>query len=396
MNNGAVGIVGAGCICAAGDSVEEVISALYSGKRNPVPPVAFTSELSEFPPVFEIFSDLTRFAVHENHSRTTLLVLVAIREAMLQAELNDSVLKNTRVGVALGTTVGCTLNSESFYREYRAGRMPNVSPITKFMSNNPAMAVAEIYSLMGPVAAVTNACSSGADAIGVARDWLNSNLCDIAIAGGTDELSRVAYLGFNALQVTSNEPCRPFDKNRKGLNLGEGAGVLILESEASIRRRKSRPYAMISGFACSCDAYHPTGPHPEGVGLERAICGALADASVTAADIAFINAHGTSTMDNDKVEGCVISRLFGDNISVVSTKAYTGHTLGAAGAIEAILTIRGLLDQKLPGTIGFEVPDPACKIIPTDRLTDISGRFALSTSLAFGGSNSAVVVQLDS
>lgn len=395
MNSRPVGIVGMGCICAAGDSVEDIISSLYCGKRKPAAPVAFIAELAENPPVFEVYSDLTRFAVHENHSRTTLLALAAVREALLDAELSESVLKNLRIGVALGTTVGCTLNSESFYRQYRAGLTPNSSPINKFLNNNPAMAVAEIYGFTGPVAAVANACSSGSDAIGLAMDWLNFDLCDIAIAGGTDELSRPAYLGFNALQVTSNEPCRPFDKNRKGLNLGEGAGVLILESDVSIRRRNSHPSAMISGFASSCDAYHPTGPHPEGEGLERAICGALAEASVRAADIAFINAHGTSTIENDKVEGCVISRLFGNAIPVVSTKAYTGHTLGAAGGIEAVLTVRGLLDQKLPSTAGFEIPDSACRITPTEHPGEISGRVALSTSLAFGGSNSALVVQLD-
>lgn len=394
MNSRPVGIVGMGCICAAGDSVQEGLSAMYSGRRNPAAPVAFTADLAECPPVFEIFCDLSRFVVHENHSRTTLLALAAVQEALLQAELDNSLLKSLRVGVALGTTVGCTLNNEPFYRQYLAGRKPNVSPISKFLDNNPALAVTEIYNLSGPVAAVANACSSGADAIGLARDWINFDLCDIAIAGGTDELSRIAYLGFNALQVTSNEPCRPFDKNRKGLNLGEGAGVLILESDASIRRRNARPFARISGFASSCDAYHPTGPHPDGAGLERAISGALQEASVSAADIAFVNAHGTSTPDNDKVEGCVISRLFGDTIPVVSTKAYTGHTLGAAGGIEAVLTVRALLDQKLPATAGFEVPDPACRITPTDRPTEISGQFAVSTSLAFGGSNSAVVVQL--
>lgn len=395
MNSQSVGIVGMGCICAAGDSIEEIISSLYCGKRNPAAPRAFTADLPEYPPVFEVYSDLTRFKVHENHSRTTLLVLAAIHEALIHAELNQSVLKNLRIGVALGTTVGCTLNSESFYRQYRAGLMPNLSPINKFLTNNPAMAVAEIYGFTGPVAAVANACSSGSDAIGLARDWLNFDLCDIAIAGGTDELSRPAYLGFNALQVTSAEPCRPFDRTRKGLNLGEGAGVLILESETSIRQRSSRPYAMISGFASSCDAYHPTGPHPEGAGLERAIYGALSDASVRAADIAFINAHGTSTIENDKVEGCVISRLFGNSIPVVSTKGYTGHTLGAAGGIEAVLTVRGLLDQRLPRTVGFELPDSACQITPTKQPCEISGRVALSISLAFGGSNSALVVQLD-
>ncbi len=394
MNSRPVGIVGMGCICGAGDTVEEVIATLYAGRRNPVAPVGFTAELSEYPPVFEVFSDLSRFAVHQNHSRTTILAIAAIREALLRAELNDSALKQIRVGIALGTTVGCTLNCESFYRQYLAGKMPNISPIRRFLENNPAVAIAEIYGFTGPVAAVANACSSGTDAIGLARDWINFNLCDIAIAGGTDELSRAAYLGFNALQVTSNEPCRPFDKNRKGLNLGEGAGILILESENSIRRRNARPFAMVSGFATSCDAYHLTGPHPDGAGLERAICGALADAAVPVTDIAFINAHGTSTIDNDKVEGCVISRLFGDAIPVVSTKAYTGHTLGAAGGIEAVLTACGLLDQKLPGTAGFEESDPACKIIPIDRPTGISGRFALSTSLAFGGSNSAIVLQV--
>ena len=270
MNSRSVGIVGMGCICGAGDSVEEVISTLYSGKRNPSAPVAFTAELPEYPPVFEVLSDLSRFAIQRDHSRTTILAIAAIREALLRAELDDSALKGIRIGVALGTTVGCTLNSESFYRQYRAGMMPEISPIRRFLENNPAVAIAEMYGFTGPVAAVANACSSGTDAIGLAKDWINFNLCDIAIAGGTDELSRAAYLGFRALQVTSNEPCKPFDKNRKGLNLGEGAGILILESENSIRRRNARPFAMVSGFAASCDAYHPTGPHPDGAGLAYA------------------------------------------------------------------------------------------------------------------------------
>lgn len=384
-------ITGLGLICAAGKTVNEAMSSLYSGKRNPAPPVRISTELDKNPPVFEVSSDLAHINPGNDESRTTLLLLSAVKEALAHTGLDKDDLKRQRVGVIMGTTVGCTLNRESFYRAYRRGENPGIEPVGRFLRNNPALYIANHYHLGGPAVTIANACSSGTDAIGMGKSWIESGLCDIVIAGGTDELCRTTYLGFNSLLNTSPEPCRPFDKNRKGLNLGEGAGVLILESENSLAERGAKGLASVAGYATNSDAYHPTAPHPEGRGLTRAISHALKMAGVSLAEVSFINAHGTSTTENDKVEGKTIGRIFPHALPVVSTKAYTGHTLGAAGGLEAVFSVMGLIDGKVPATIGFEEFDEECSLEPTREITSIKGNIAVSNSLAFGGNNSVLL-----
>jgi 3-oxoacyl-(acyl-carrier-protein) synthase len=232
--------------------------------------------------------------------------------------------------------------------------------------------------------AVGNACSSGTDAIGLGRQWILDGLCDVVIAGGCDELCRTPYLGFTALLNTSTEPCRPFDRDRKGLNLGEGAGVLILESEDHAAARKARALGRVSGFGNQVDAHHATAPHPEGRGLR---------AGLTPADIDFVNTHGTATPSNDAVEGKTVAALYGPDIVMVSTKGATGHALGAAGGIEAIFTLLALRDKKVSPTLGFENVDPAVGIPATRAVTPIRGRAGVSNNLAFGGQNSVLVFQ---
>jgi 3-oxoacyl-(acyl-carrier-protein) synthase len=238
---------------------------------------------------------------------------------------------------------------------------------------------------------VGNACASGTDAIGIAKLWIEQGLCDLVIAGGTDELCRTTYLGFTALLLTSAEACKPFDKNRKGLNLGEGAGIVIVESDEHAKKRSAKILVEISGYGCNADAYHPTAPHPHGTGIKRAMTAALEQSGAKQNEIAFVNAHGTSTQENDLVEGKAIAEIIGHSIPVVSTKSFTGHTLGAAGAVEAVFTIQNLLDRKIPPTAGFETADPACAIVPSQSETPVSGKFAISNSLAFGGQNSVLV-----
>ena len=388
-----VAITGLGCICSAGETVTEVMSTLYSGIRNPSPPARIKTGLDKSPPVFEVASNLDEINPGNDESRTTLLLLKALNEALDHAGLNEDYLNSVRVGVAMGTTVGCTLNRESFYRAYRRGENPGIEPIGRFLRNNPALYVANRHNCVGPAVTIANACSSGTDAIGIGKSWIESGLCDIVIAGGSDELCRTTYLGFNSLLNTSPEPCRPFDKGRKGLNLGEGAGVVILESDRSLRKRGTKKLATVAGYATNSDGYHPTAPHPEGIGLTRAMAHALKMAEASPAEVSFINAHGTSTTENDKVEGKTIGRLFSDALPVVSTKAYTGHTLGAAGGVEAVFSVMGLLDGKIPATVGFEEFDEECSIEPTREVTSIKGNFALSSSLAFGGNNSVLVIK---
>lgn len=382
-------ITGLGTISAAGENLARSMAHLYAGKRNPQAPQNIQANLDLAYPVFEVFSE--QALADERTTRTSKLTIIALEEALAQAGLNQNDLQRLRVGVALGTTVGSTLNNEAFYRAFKSAQKPGLGAIQKYLHNNPALYVSEKFNLNGPAATLANACSSGTDAIGLAKSWLEQDLCDIAIAGGTDELSRITYLGFISLLISSTQACRPFDKDRDGLNLGEGAGIVILEKEETILKRQVRKLAQLSGYGTFADAYHPTAPHPDGLGLKKALNFALKQSGISAAQVDFINAHGTSTSNNDQVEGKVISERFQKNIPVVSTKAYTGHTLGAAGGIEAVFTVQALLDQKLPATAGFSSLDSECSIQPTTENLDVKADFAVSNSLAFGGNNSTLV-----
>jgi len=397
-------VTGLGCLCAAGASVDEAVASLYAGRRHPAASGRVPVDLDRAFPVFEVASDLRSELAGldaladfggicdvSDASRTSALALLAAVEACRHAGLGLSALRGMRVGVAVGTTVGCTLNNEPFYRSWRAGEYPGLDAVDRFISNNPALFLVRALGLRGPVATIDNACSSGTDAIGLARDWLAAGRCDAVLAGGADELSRVTCLGFASLMIASDEPCRPFDLHRKGLNLGEGAGMMVIERADAARLRGAHGLAHVAGYATCADAHHPTAPHPEGRGLRRALGDALREAQAAPGMVAFVNAHGTSTPDNDRVEGGVLADVIGRQTPVVSTKAFTGHTLGAAGGVEAVFAVRNLLDGRVPAMAGFAEADPACCIEPTRETVSVSGEFAVSNSLAFGGNNSVLV-----
>jgi 3-oxoacyl-[acyl-carrier-protein] synthase-1/3-oxoacyl-[acyl-carrier-protein] synthase II len=261
--------------------------------------------------------------------------------------------------------------------------------IQRYLRSNPAAVIARQFKLDGPTQTLVNACSSGTDAVGLGASWLRAGACDIVIAGGADELARVTYAGFSALMISDSEPCKPFDARRKGLNLGEGAGILILENPALCRQKAKRGYLL--GYGSACDAYHLTAPRPDGAGLKQALHEAFAAAAVTPEQIAFVNAHGTGTPDNDRVESRVLNAVLPD-VPFVSTKGYTGHTLGAAGGIEAVFTLACLLRGEIPANIGFSCPDPESPSSPVRENTRISGEVALSESLAFGGNNAVLIL----
>ncbi|MBF0119103.1 MAG: beta-ketoacyl-[acyl-carrier-protein] synthase family protein [Desulfobacterales bacterium] len=385
-------ITGIGSICSCGDNTWESISYLFSEKRNPMPPTRFKTNHKIAYPVFEINKDFSEFDGKIKISRTASLALNAARLAINNANLDCKLLKSLRVGVCIGTTVGVTMNNEEFYREYKIGSLPCINPIKSFLRSNPADYISHVYNLSGPVQTVVNACSSGTDAIGIAASWINSDICDIVIAGGADELCRVTYNGFISLLITDDSPSRPFDATRRGLNLGEAGAVLILESEKIANLRKQTPIAYFLGYGTSCDAYHLTAPKPDGSGLKQAIYRALKISNKNSSDIAFIHAHGTGTIDNDKVESQVLEEIFPD-VPFLSTKGFTGHTLGAAGAISAVFTIAFLSLKKIPASIGFKTKDDNLKISPVAKETNILGTVAISQSLAFGGTNSAIVME---
>jgi 3-oxoacyl-[acyl-carrier-protein] synthase II len=382
-------ISGMGVVSAAGTGVEQSLQSMAAGERNVGPVSLFDSPVNL--PVFEVRGLPARN--DPGKMRTLELLEVALDEALAAAGLLDC--SGLRIGIALGTTVACQLNDLDFYSTYREEKCAPMDSVDGYLKGNLAEAVAKKLGTNGPALVVVNACSSGTDAIGAALSWLNAGLCDMAIAGGADELNRIPLCGFNALGVASDEPCAPFDANRKGLNLGEGAGVLVLETTESAARRGVQSRLRVCGYGSSADAYHLTAPHPEGEGLIRAVHAALRQAGIQPSEIAFVNAHGTSTPDNDVVEGRALLKLFGPDIKVLSTKGYTGHTLGAAGGIEAVFAAAGLSNGWIPGSAGFQTLDVEIGLVPTLGKTGISGRYALSTSLAFGGNNAALIIGLE-
>lgn len=393
MSAPAVAVTGIGALCAAGPNLERCTEALFAGQRAPAPPTHFTTDHAEAYPVFEVPDEFLpgdlsgRNLLH----RTTRLALAATLQALEDADLSPANLHGARIGVCVGTTVGSAMNNEAFYRGVRDGEHPALDAIHRFLRSNPAAAVSRRYGLDGPCQTVVNACSSGTDAIGIAAGWLRSGVCDAVLAGGADELCRVTYDGFASLLIADTSPVRPFDVNRRGLNLGEGAAMLVLESEAFRRRRNGRVRARVLGYGSACDAHHLTAPHPDGRGLRQALAEALAGGGIARAEIAFVNAHGTGTPDNDRVEGRVLGEEL-PGVPYLSTKGCTGHTLGAAGALEAAFTVACLERGQVTGSVGCEQPDPELGPPPVLTPTAITGRVALSQSLAFGGNNAVLVL----
>lgn len=304
--------------------------------------------------------------------RTLHILAQAVDLALAQAELSPHAIQTMRVGVCLGTTVGCQfctvlndLRPTPAYGRFLETGTADPQEGADFLSRNPAEWIAHWLGLPedAPAVCVTNACSSGSDAIGVASFWIRNGCCDLVIAGGCDSLSAIPYSGFSALGVYSDDPCKPFAEDRDGLTLGEGAGILILETAESLRVRGISRSLAVLGYGSNCDAYHLTAPDPSGDGLRRAVLSALTEAGVSPSQITAINPHGTATRDNDAVEQQVLGELFPAS-RILPTKDKTGHTLGAAGAIEAVFAAELARDG---GTV-------------------------LSTSLAFGGSNAALVI----
>ncbi len=383
-----VPITGVGCLCAGGGSVPELTRTLFAGRR----PVAWRQVRGDNYPVFELDDGAAPAGYHEapECERCGRLAVAAAREALAHAGLTAEQLRHRQVGICLGTTVGSAMNNEAFYREFREGRRPDIEPIRRYLKANPATMVARAFGLTGPCQTIANACSSGGVAIGHAAAWVRSGVCDVAVAGGADMLCNVIHAGFLSLLITDTQPCRPFDRDRRGLNLGEGAGVMVLESQSSARQRGAAIQAWLCGYGNASDAHHISTPEPSGRGLRQALGQALGEAALSPQDIDFINAHGTGTPENDRVEGRLFPEMF-PGIPFGSTKGYTGHTLGAAGGIEAVITIVCLQQKRVPANIGFEHPDPEFPGRPVVENTPVAGRYGLSDSVAFGGNNVALI-----
>jgi 3-oxoacyl-[acyl-carrier-protein] synthase II len=311
----------------------------------------------------------------------------------------------SRIGVVLGSGIGGMLTMEEQFRTNFEKGPQRVSPffIPMIIANMGAGQVSIYTGARGPNFSTVTACASSAHAIGEAFRTIQYGDADVMIAGGSEAtITPISYAGFTSagtLSKRNDEPeraSRPFDAGREGFVMGEGAGIVVLEELEHARARGARIYAELVGYGLSCDAHHITAPHPEGLGGYEAMRNTLRDAGLKPEEIDYINAHGTSTIPNDKIETMAIKRLFGDHaykLAVSSTKSMLGHLLGAAGGVEAIITALTLKNGIIPPTINYETPDPDCDLdyVP-NKARRQECRFALSNSFGFGGHNACLAL----
>ncbi|HMK64277.1 MAG TPA: beta-ketoacyl-[acyl-carrier-protein] synthase family protein [Thermodesulfobacteriota bacterium] len=331
-------------------------------------------------------------------SRSDQMALAAALEALEDAGLFPlSETLRTDTAVVIGGGAGGMLEAEETFFQYlkRNEKKTRYSSFSAFCCASSADRIASLLGLMGPKTTFMTACSSGATAIGFAGDLIREGTASTVIAGGTEPLCRITYAAFNALQAVDREYCKPFDKNRQGISLGEGAGVMILEGLSQAQKRGARIYGEVLGYGVSGDSYHMTAPDPQASGAIHCIKAALRDSGLIPDQIDYINAHGTATPANDLMETRGIKAVFGRSayrIPVSSTKSMMGHTLGAAGAIEGVACVLGIFHHFIPPTIHLTEPDPECDldyVSEGSRETELN--IVLSNSFAFGGNNTALI-----
>ncbi len=370
MNN-RVAIKGVGAICALGQNVSEIGKAIFNPKRNVVGARSLHSEAIDSP----FFPAL--YGARANSAADTLaLARIAASEAVNEAgwdEVHD-------MAIVVGTTSGTALHFLESYKKNEYGQ-----DAIDFEASNPALALGKEYGASGPLLTISNACVSGADAIGMGMELIKSGMANRVLCGGADAFSLVAHTGFSRLMLYDKDLCRPFDKERKGLNLGEGAAFFCLE------RANGNSKRLLLGYGAATDGWHLTAPHPEGKGLKKAIRDALFESNLVPNDLAFINAHATATRENDRVEGQTLASEM-PSIPIWATKGVTGHTLGASGALEAAFTLIALENNEIPPTYGFLSADPDIGLTPASGGMKITKRAAMSVSLGFGGGNSVLIL----
>jgi 3-oxoacyl-[acyl-carrier-protein] synthase II len=322
-------------------------------------------------------------------SRADRMALAAAAEALDDARLERA--ERSEVAVVVGAVGGGMLEAEQWYwSQAGADRArPDRQILGAVLPWSHAEVVGNSLGLYGPRETLVTACSSGAAALAVGADLIDTGMADLVLAGGADALTRICYLGFNALKLLDPRPCRPFDAERRGMSIGEGAGFAVLETDDRARGRGAHVYAELAGYGMTTDAHHATAPDPEGRGMARAMVDALIRGGVAASDVAYANAHGTATPHNDRVEARALREVFGaEGLLVSSTKSMIGHTMAAAGSLEAVATVLALVHGVVPPTAHLDSLDPD---VPFDcvphRPRPASMEHAISNSFGFGGQN---------
>ena len=399
-----IAVTGLGLVTAAGIGVEQTWNTVLAGQGTAAtdPALAGVSvDMSCRIPGFDAEAQLGRKGARRL-DRFVQIAVVAAREAVADAGLDPATWDGARVGVVIGCGMGGAATWEEQHARMLRDGPDKVSPllIPMLVPNMVAGHLAMEFGALGPNLVTATACASGATAIGVARDLLRSGACDIALTGGTEAgltpLSIAGFAQMGALSKRTDDPAaasRPFDVGRDGFVAGEGSGILVLERAEDARARRAPIRARLAGYGASADGYHITAPDPEGNGARRAIAAALADAGVDPTDVTHVNAHGTSTPLNDVSEARTISRAIGTHVSVTSTKGVTGHTLGAAGAIEAALSVLTVQHGIIPPTANLDSQDPEIDLdvvakAPREGRCDV----VVSNSFGFGGQNAVLAM----
>ena len=398
-----IAITGVGLVTALGATREESWRRMLAGECGIRPATVFDTDGYRSRVAGEVDADPIAArsppALHRRRSRSDRIGVRAACEALADAGLLDSAVDRSRVGVFLGAGTADLLRNEDFYRTWitRGLARTKRSDLWNHFPNTPVDVIAGQFGFEGPRACIVAACASSTIAIGRGVEAIRAGRADAVLAGGTDALSRLTYSGFNLLRLMDASPCRPFDRSRAGMNIGEGAGILVLEALDRARARGATIYAELAGHSLACEAFHPTAPQPEGKPIAAVVKLALRDARIDPDEVDHINAHDTATPQNDTAEARGFRRVFGDRaarIPVTSIKSMIGHCLGAAGAVEAATLALTVARGAIPPTINHSETDAECAVdVVANQAREQTIRCAVSTSLGFGGNDSAIVMR---
>ncbi len=409
MDRRRVVITGIGAITPVGHTAGETWAAIRNGVCGIAPITAYDTAGQKV----KLAAEVKDFHVEDwidkreakRMERFTQFAVIAAREALADSRLDTAQVELDRCGVSISSGIGSLAGTEAEHERGTARGFDKVSPfyIPSCICNMAAGQVAIDVGFRGQCTCPVTACAGGTYAVGDAFHYIRDGYAEVMLCGGTEaSVIPLAVGGFTSMKAlsTTEDPARasiPFDAERSGFVMGEGAGVLMLEELEHARARNAKVYAEIVGYGATCDAYHITAPRPDGSGGAKAMAAALKDGGAAPEDVGYINAHGTSTHLNDAGETAAIKAVFGEHarqLAVSSTKSMTGHMLGAAGSVEAIFSALALRDSFLPPTIHYAVPDPECDLdcVPNEgRAASI--RYALSNSLGFGGHNGSLLLK---
>ena len=399
-----IAITGEGIVSAIGLNKQEVLQSLQEG-RTGIGEMKYLQSVHHELPVGEV--DLSNeqmkemLGIHPRQmmSRTSLMGMLAIDQALKEAHVDVANLKSRkldgkplRIVLVSGTTVGGMDITELCFDQLE--NQTNVEFLQHHDCGKCTQLMADHFGIFDEVTTLSTACSSAANAIMLGARLLKAGEADLVVAGGTEALSRFHLNGFNSLMILDHEQCRPFDATRAGLNLGEGAAFVVLESEESAQQREATPHAYLTGYGNACDAFHQTASSENGEGAYLAMTEALAMAHLSAKDIQYVNAHGTGTPNNDQSESVSLKRVFGDKMPLISsTKSFTGHTTSASGSIEMVICLLAIQHHFVPANLGWKNPMEN-GIIPSMGVKKVDLDNVLCNSFGFGGNDSSLLISL--